>query len=44
MTMGMLTAAIGFGTGCLLLGANESKQVEPKQRVQVSNTQRVEFA
>jgi hypothetical protein len=36
--------AIGLGTSCLLLGANESKPEESKQKVQVSNTQRLDFS
>jgi hypothetical protein len=38
-----ILAAIGIGTGCLLVAADTSKQDEPKQKAQVSNTQRIEF-
>jgi len=33
-----ILAVLGFGTGCLLLAADE-----PKEKVQVSNTQRMDF-
>jgi len=39
MTIRVFTAAIGLGTAFLLLGADE----EPRQRVQVSKTERVDF-
>jgi hypothetical protein len=47
MTIRIL-AAIGFGTGCLLLAADPAKQTEPKrdapkQKVQVTKTQRIDF-
>lgn len=42
MKMRML-AAMGFGTGCLLLAADPPKQDEPKQKVQVSKTERIDF-
>ena len=35
--------AIGLGCGGLLVGANQAKQQEPKQKVQVSNTQHLDF-
>jgi hypothetical protein len=38
-----ILAAIGLGTCCLLSAAGESKQDEPKQNAQVSNTQRIDF-
>jgi len=36
-------AAVGLGTSCLLLAADAPKQDEPKQKVQVSKTQRMDF-
>jgi len=42
MTMRIL-AAIGLGTGCLLVAAERPKQDEPKQKVQVSKTERIDF-
>jgi hypothetical protein len=43
MTMRIL-AAIGLGTGCLLLAADQPKQDEPKQKVQVTKTERIDFS
>jgi hypothetical protein len=42
MTMRVLTA-IGLGTSCLLLAADPPKQDEPKQKVQVSKTEHIDF-
>ncbi len=42
MTMRIM-AAIGLGTGCLLLAADPPKQDEPKQKVQVSKTEHIDF-
>ena len=42
MTMRRL-AAIGLGTGCLLFAADVAKRDEPKQKMQMSNTQRIDF-
>jgi hypothetical protein len=42
MTIRIL-AAIGLGTGCLLLAADRPKQNEPKKKVQVSKTERIDF-
>jgi len=39
----LILAAIGLGTSCLVLAADAPKQDEPKQKVQVSKTQRVDF-
>lgn len=36
-------AAIGLGTGCLLLAADQPKPDGPKQKVQVSKTERIDF-
>src|SRR5580700_6301187 len=38
-----ILAAIGLGTGCLMLAADQPKQDEPKQKVQLSNTERMDF-
>jgi hypothetical protein len=35
--------AIGFGTACLLLATSETEQAEAKQKVQISNTERMDF-
>ena len=43
MTTNLVLAAIGFGTGCLLLAAGQPNQAEPKQKVEVSKTQRLDF-
>jgi hypothetical protein len=42
MTIRIL-AVIGFGTGSLLLAAETPKQDEPKQKVQMSKTERFDF-
>ena len=42
MTMRIL-AAMGIGTGCLLLAADQPKPDGPKQKVQVSKTERIDF-
>lgn len=42
MTIRIL-AAIGLATGCLLLAADQRKQDEPKQKVQVSKTEIIGF-
>jgi hypothetical protein len=42
MTIRIL-AAIGLGTGCLLLAADQPKQDEPKQKAQVSKTEHIDF-
>jgi hypothetical protein len=42
MTIRIL-AAMGLGTGCLLLAADQPKTDGPKQKVQVSKTERVDF-
>ena len=39
----LILAAIGFETACLLLAADQPKQDEPKQKAQVSKTQRIDF-
>jgi hypothetical protein len=36
-------AAIGLGTGCLLMAADQPKQDEPKQKVELSKTERIDF-
>jgi hypothetical protein len=38
-----MLAAIGLGTGCLLLAADQPKQDEPKQKAQVSKTEHFDF-
>jgi Putative adhesin len=38
-----ILAAIGLGTGCLLLAADQPKPDGPKQKVQVSKTERIDF-
>jgi hypothetical protein len=42
MTIRIL-AALGLGTGCLLLAADQTKSEGPKQKVQVSKTERIDF-
>jgi hypothetical protein len=39
----LVLAAIGFETACLLLAADQPKQDGPKQKAQVSKTQRMDF-
>ena len=36
-------AVIGFGTACLLLATSETKQDDAKQKVEISNTERMDF-
>lgn len=38
-----ILAAIGLGTGCLLLAADQTKPDGPKEKVQVSKTERIGF-
>lgn len=42
MTMRIL-AAVGLGTGCLLVAADQPRPAGPKQKVQVSRTEHIDF-
>lgn len=38
-----ILAAVGLGTGCLLLAADQATQAGPKQKVQVRKTEHIDF-
>jgi len=43
MNTKLIVAAVGLGTACLSLAADVPKQDEPKQKVEVSKTERMDF-